>query len=829
MKLTKEMILEKVTEKQIFDHFLKPYHNFQELKAGKNISNPFLPEKQKTPSFNIFHLNGKWWYKDFTDKYKITGDCFKLVMQLKKVNSHEALEIIAQEMFYLPLKELSPHRLKKETKSPLLFTRSFSDYELAFWTQYGITIETLGKFKVKAVSTYQSTTKDGKPYSGNSKTDDPIFAYPYGTANKLYQPKSEQYRFKYLGEKDPDFVFGFDHLPEKGELVIITSGEKDVLSLDSHGFPAICLNSETANVPAVLVASLKKRFDYTLVLYDNDETGSFHSNLIARQHNLINITLPPFDGQIDTQKPLKDISDFFMIGRTAEDLTQLISDQIIKSQEIAKSANSAISAKNGRNIADFADFADFADSHKNTIHAQNEVESIDVLSSTPCIDESVYSQLPSFLGYSCSMFDSPREKDVFLTSALGVLSACMPDFFGVYHKKRVSANLYTFIIAPSGNGKGVMNNARDMGLKYHRYLLERSTEARKKYDKEARDKQKSKSDDQDSTEIAEKPGLELYFIPANSSSSRIYKHLAENPNGGVICETEADTLGQILKKEWGSFSDLLRKLYGHEMSSQSRIMNDQYIEIIDGKLSVVLSGTPNQVLNIISNAEDGLFSRFIFYLFKSKPVWKSPRPDPSRENQTDFFKARAEDMFQLVQFYKDRPVNMIFTIDQWDQLDKTFQIYLSRIIDIIEGDVEGVIYRLGLIQFRICMILTALRNYEGRFHREIMDCHPTDFDTANKIVKTYIEHSFIMFENLPRSSKHSITKRPKNIDLLFRSLPDEFTRKQAAEKATEFGVSPRTVDEYLRREKDNSIHSPKAGSYLKLPAEKSENHLPNNT
>lgn len=823
MKLTKEKILERVTTKQILNHFLKPYHNFPELKAGQNISNPFLDEKQKTPSFNIYeHSNGVWKYKDFATNDR--NDCWNLVQRLKKVGFQEALEIIAQEMFILPSKELPPSPPKKETKPPLLFTRSFSDYELSYWAQYGITKDTLDKFKVKAVSTYQSTTKDGKPYSGNSKTDDPIFTYSYGTANKLYQPKSEKYRFKFLGQKDPDFVFGFDLLPEKGELVIITSGEKDVLSLVSHGFPAVCLNSETSTVPNDLVNTLKNRFDFTLVLYDNDETGCFRSMQIARDHNIINITLPPFDGQIDSQKPLKDISDFFKIGHSSEDLTQLISEQIIKAQEFAKSAKSAKSAKNGQNIADFEDFADFADSHKNTIRAQNEVESIDVLSSTPCIDESVYSQLPSFLGYSCRMFDSPREKDVFLTSALGILSACMPDFFGVYHNRRVSANLYTFIIAPSGNGKGVMNNARDMGLKYHRYLLERSMEARKKYDKEARDKQKSKSDDQDSTEITEKPGLELYFIPANSSSSRIYKHLSENPKGGVICETEADTLGQILKKEWGSFSDLLRKLYGHEMSSQSRIMNDQYIEIIDGKLSVVLSGTPNQVLNIISDAEDGLFSRFIFYLFKSKPVWKSPRPDPTRENQTDFFKSRAEDMFQLVQFYKDRPTKMIFTIDQWDQLDKTFQIYLSRIIDIIEGDVEGVIYRLGLIQFRICMILTALRNYEGRFHREIMDCHPTDFDTANKIVKTYIEHSLIMFENLPRSSKHSIVRRPKNIDLLFESLPPSFKRKEAVEKAHEFGLSPRTVDEHLKLEKDSTMHSPKAGLYIKIQKGNPENN-----
>ena len=54
MIFNKEKILEKISEKEIFDHFLKPFHEGTALKPGQNISNPLLPEKQKTPSFNIY-------------------------------------------------------------------------------------------------------------------------------------------------------------------------------------------------------------------------------------------------------------------------------------------------------------------------------------------------------------------------------------------------------------------------------------------------------------------------------------------------------------------------------------------------------------------------------------------------------------------------------------------------------------------------------------------------------------------------------------------------------------------------------------------------------
>jgi len=42
-----------------------------------------------------------------------------------------------------------------------------------------------------------------------------------------------------------------------GDILFITGGEKDVLSLAAHGFNAISMNSETANIPKNLLRALK--------------------------------------------------------------------------------------------------------------------------------------------------------------------------------------------------------------------------------------------------------------------------------------------------------------------------------------------------------------------------------------------------------------------------------------------------------------------------------------------------------------------------------------------------------------------------------------------
>ena len=80
-------------------------------------------------------------------------------------------------------------------------------------------------------------------------------------------------RFLYL-KKAKDEYFGYAYLPGKAPLVVITGGEKDVLTLAAMQIPAFCLNSETACLPEELMKKLSERFEHITLLYDMDETGN---------------------------------------------------------------------------------------------------------------------------------------------------------------------------------------------------------------------------------------------------------------------------------------------------------------------------------------------------------------------------------------------------------------------------------------------------------------------------------------------------------------------------------------------------------------------------
>ncbi|MGI6242788.1 MAG: AAA family ATPase [Prevotella sp.] len=207
-------------------------------------------------------------------------------------------------------------------KSFRLYEHPFTFEELAFWKRYGIISKTLELYYVKAVHRYESKNKEGKPFVLSSMVGEPMFCYSIGEFVKLYRPKSKL-RFLYGGEKPIDYIFGLEQLPAKGDVLFITGGEKDVMSLSAHGFNAICFNSETAQIPASLIKGLTLRFRHIILLYDSDETGVREAHRQAEllaEYKVLNLTLP-----LSGTKTEKDVSDFFALGNGAKELKELLS------------------------------------------------------------------------------------------------------------------------------------------------------------------------------------------------------------------------------------------------------------------------------------------------------------------------------------------------------------------------------------------------------------------------------------------------------------------------------------------------------------------------
>lgn len=245
--------------------------------------------------------------------------------------------------------------------------------------------------------------------------------------------------------------------------------------------------------------------------------------------------------------------------------------------------------------------------------------------------KNLYNRLPEPLKELFEPIHNPYERDILLLGALTVLSGCMPNVIGLYDRKWVSPNLYTFIEAPAGSGKGVLSWTRLVGMEIHKMLLEETRVAKQQFDELRKEKIKQK--DQDVSSLKEPP-YKLLFIPANNSASSVVQTLSENDGAGILFSTEADTLANALAQDWGNFSDVLRAAFHHEPVEMQRRQNREHFSVEHPRLSVLLTGTRGQVFRLIPSTENGLFSRFMFYSFPAVPgfrdVFEGDGTDPGQ-------------------------------------------------------------------------------------------------------------------------------------------------------------------------------------------------------
>lgn len=237
----------------------------------------------------------------------------------------------------------------------------------------------------------------------------------------------------------------------------------------------------------------------------------------------------------------------------------------------------------------------------------------------PTFSGEVKGHLPALLSDVVSRALSSEDADMLLLGSLTCLSACLPGVSGVYGERRVYPNLFLFVAAPASSGKGRLTLCQRLVLPVHQSLRRLYMQEYEAYQQElARYQTEGRKN---GGFPPQEPPVRMLILPANSSSTAVFQTLNDNGGSGLIFETEGDTLTQTFRSEHGNYSDGLRKAFHHENISYNRRANREYVDIAEPRLSVVLSGTPRQVLSLIPDAENGLASRFLFYGIRIRPHW----------------------------------------------------------------------------------------------------------------------------------------------------------------------------------------------------------------
>ncbi|MEQ8477611.1 DUF3987 domain-containing protein [Fulvivirga sp.] len=448
----------------------------------------------------------------------------------------------------------------------------------------------------------------------------------------------------------------------------------------------------------------------------------------------------------------------------------------------------------------------------------------DEVKKLPTLPDSIFPQLPDFLKKIVEVSETNEERDLLLLGSMVTLSAAFPKLYGIYHNKKVFANLFLFVSAQASAGKGRLNHCRKLVKPIHDSLKEQSKIARQQYELDMAEYHANKKKQPD-LEKPDEPPFKLLFIPANSSAAGAFQLLNENEGRGLIFETEGDTLANTFKSDFGNYSDGFRKSFHHETITYYRKTDRELVDLDSPCLSTVLSGTPSQVLNLIPSAEDGLFSRFMFYYMNMQHGWLNVFASNTPTGLDDYFYELGKEFYGLYQALQASPdMQFVLTKDQEAAFNQFFSKCFQHYFNLKGEEYIGTIRRLGLITFRVTMILSAIRLMDsGEIPTKII-CEEQDFKTALSIAETLIVHASHIFNQLPNGETpmRKLNKRER----FYETLPDEFNRQTYVDIAQQIGVKDKTAQGYITNfVKGGLLHRDEKDAYTK-PNTQSRNDTP---
>lgn len=432
----------------------------------------------------------------------------------------------------------------------------------------------------------------------------------------------------------------------------------------------------------------------------------------------------------------------------------------------------------------------------------------------PTFSDKITGRMPGILQKIIDRATDAKNADIMLLGAMTVISSCLSNVYGIYGSKISHSNLFTFVAAKASAGKGDLALTRNIVKRIHKHILEQ-------YKSEIQDHQRLLKEYRRNTDPAkvepEKPKRKMLIIPANSSSTAFYEMLDNNNGVGLMMETEGDTLADTFKKDYGNYSDGFRKIFHHETISYLRRQNEEYVEIDKPRLSVVLTGTPCQILTLIKDTENGLFSRFIFYYLETELYWKDQFAD-EEEPLDKFFDAIGDEFFSLYETLNPSasvPIKFDLTAPQKTKLNKYFKELQQLCYQKYGDDMIPTVRRLGVVAFRLVMILTTLRTFEQGEITCNITCDDEDFESAMIIVSVIIEHNIKIYKML-RFSKEKPTFSNENTRKFFEALPERFNRQKYIETAKSLGINPRTAEGYVENfVKQKTVVKEKHDHYMK--------------
>ena len=442
------------------------------------------------------------------------------------------------------------------------------------------------------------------------------------------------------------------------------------------------------------------------------------------------------------------------------------------------------------------------------------------------IPDEVFENLPADIKELLKIAKDNKERDTLFLSILAISSGLFPALRTMYGNQIYTPHLYVCEVAQAGSGKGLAMNALTLAKSIQDALDRQYKEEKRDYDKrllswELELKRAAKENREPDINLRpEEPKRKVLILQANTSKSQMLLHMSVTEFGNILATTEIDSFAEALRTDYGKHAAEIRMFFHHERVGQSYKTDKDPVVIDFPKLALMLSGTPEQLVNFIRTLEDGMYSRFMFYTMSPTYQWKnqSPLAGNGNINARELFASVGEKMKANFFKTKDKEIMINFTREQWDRHTEIFQRELGYVAAEENPNVMAIVFRSGLITMRVAMVLCGYRIMEAGWDVNEYTCSDEDFDNSIKIVLTCMAHSINLSTIISNTVKRQkLTNYYKLLPVLktmkkeFRYIDfvkeckkrgfEETAAKRALTKYLKSGLISRTSDGYKKNRK----------------------------
>ena len=427
----------------------------------------------------------------------------------------------------------------------------------------------------------------------------------------------------------------------------------------------------------------------------------------------------------------------------------------------------------------------------------------------PYFDDAIFDTLPRLLKEGVKVAQDRRERDMVLLSMLVHLSASLPDVHFRYDRHDMRPHFYLAVVAPAGTGKGIVTQVSYLSHSLHDFYVARGEEEQAAYEAQLQQWNEDFSERMRKGKKGEKaepkpkePERVYFLISPNTSKSMLYRQLAANKGvSGILHTSEIDALATAIGQDYGRQDDVLRACFHHEPISSSFKQDGKPVFIHYPMLAICMTGTPMQLVSLVHNTEDGLFSRIVFYQVQPQYVW---RPANGAEDVSDlrkYFTELGKEVMHMHEMMKGRRTDVRLTPEQWRRHTDFFSRKLQEVVAEGGERMASSVMRMGLIAVRMAAVMTALRKGEDELWA-MCDryCLDEDLDAALAVSAVLLEHALLLSSSLPG---HEERVRPlksfARLKPVLEAMGPAFTYSELAAEAERQGLPESTMRRLLKR------------------------------